>query len=85
MTPEERSLLYKMAEQVSENNSMLRSIRSSMRWASVWRAVYWTLIIGTSVGAYWFIQPYINQILGSYSGAQSNIESMKGLIDAYKQ
>jgi hypothetical protein len=71
MTPEEKSLLertYKLAE---DNNAMLRSIRRTGRLALIMRALYWIVIIGFSVGAYYFIQPYLNQILdlyGSLSG-----------------
>ncbi|MDQ5893141.1 MAG: hypothetical protein QG640_152 [Patescibacteria group bacterium] len=59
MTPEERSLLertYKMAE---ENNEILRSIRRSNRWSMAVKAIYWIVIIGLSIGAFYFIQPYI--------------------------
>lgn len=85
MTPEERALLNRIAQQVDENNDILHGIRSSMRWSKIWSAVYWTLIIGASLGAYWFIQPYINQLLDVYSGAQSNIDSVKGMIGNYTQ
>ncbi len=66
MTPEEKSLLertYKLAE---ENNSMLRSIRRSTRLSLIFRAIYWLVIIGFSVGAYYFVQPYLTQLLGLY-------------------
>jgi hypothetical protein len=45
--------------------------------------VYWFVIIGSSIGAYWFVQPYINQLIGVYSGAQSNLDSVKGFLGAY--
>lgn len=59
MSPEERSLLertYKMAE---ENNEILRSIRRGNRFSMAIKAVYWIVIIGLSIGAFYFIQPYI--------------------------
>jgi hypothetical protein len=80
MTPEERALLQRMAQTVEENNEILHGIRSSMRWARVWRVVYWTVIIGSAVGAYWFIQPYIDTLLGLYTNAQTNINTMKGIL-----
>ncbi len=83
MTPEERSLLQKIAQQVEENNDMLHSIRRAQKWATVWRAIYWIVIIGSAVGAYWIIQPYIDQLVGVYSGAQSNLDTVRGLLDTY--
>ncbi len=85
MTPEERSLLQKIAQQVEENNEMLHSIRRAQKWATVWRAIYWIVIIGSAVGAYWIIQPYIDQLVGVYSGAQSNLDTVKGFLDSYNQ
>lgn len=85
MTPEERNLLQNIAQTVQENNEMLRAIRRSQRWATLWRAVYWTVIIGSAIGAYWIIQPYIDQLLGVYSGAQSNLDTVKGLLNSYGQ
>ncbi len=85
MTPEERSLLQKIAQQVEENNEMLHSIRRAQKWATVWRAIYWIVIIGSAVGAYWIIQPYIDQLLGAYSSAQSNLDTVKGLLNSYSQ
>jgi hypothetical protein len=80
MTPEEKNLLertYKLAE---ENNGILKSIRRGNRFSIFMRLLYWVVIIGASVGAYYFIQPYINQVLGMYSEAQSNIETMKSVL-----
>lgn len=85
MTPEERNLLQNIANTVQENNEILHGLRRAQRWATIWRAVYWIIIIGSSIGAYWIIQPYINQILGVYSGAQSNLDSVKGFLDTYNQ
>lgn len=85
MTPEERNLLQRIAKNVDENNEMLHAIRRAQKWATVWRAIYWTVIIGSAIGAYWIIQPYIDQLLGVYSGAQSNLDTVKGFLDSYNQ
>ena len=84
MTPEEKSLLertYKMAE---ENNRILLSIRRSARWSSVMRYVYWFVIIALSVGAYYFIQPYVNFLVSEFSGTADNTSSSQGLVQLLK-
>lgn len=68
MTPEERELLQRVANQVDENNSILRSMRRSQRWSLVMKVLYWVLIIGLSFGAFYLIQPYINMLKGVSSG-----------------
>ena len=84
MTPEEKSLLertYKMAE---ENNRILLSIRRSARWSSAMRYVYWFVIIALSVGAYYFIQPYVNFLVSEFSGTADNTSSSQGLVQLLK-
>ena len=87
MTPEEKSLLertYKIAE---ENNSMLRSIRRTGRFSLAMRAVYWLVILGFGVGAYYFIQPYASSLFdlyGSLSGLNGGASSTSQFKDLFK-
>ena len=55
-----------------ENNKMLRAMRSSQRWSSVLRVVWWLTILGVS-GAfyYYYVAPYIKQLLQIYQNMQS--------------
>jgi hypothetical protein len=83
MTPEEKELLNRIAKTVDENNIMLHKIRSSMRWASVWRWIYWIVIIGVSVGAFYYIQPYLDTLVNKYTGAQNGVSSFQNLMKSY--
>ena len=78
MSPEETVLLNKCVNLAEDNNKMLHSMRRSMRLASFVRALYWVLIIGSAFGAYYFIQPYLDQILSVYGGSTSGILKMFG-------
>ena len=88
MSPEEKSLLertYKMAE---ENNEILRSIRNSTRWSIAFKIIYWTVILGFSFGAYYFIQPYLDTLMGisgqvkdSVNGVNSVTSTIRDLIN----
>ncbi len=69
MSPEERELLNKCVTLSEDNNQILHSIKRSMRWASITRAIYWIFIIGSAIGALYFLQPYIDQLKSVYSGA----------------
>ncbi|MFO0718762.1 MAG: hypothetical protein U0522_01920 [Candidatus Paceibacterota bacterium] len=73
MNPEERALIEETLAISRENNNILKSMRRSARLGRIMQITYWLLIIGASVGAYYFIQPYIEQLLGVYSGVQDGV------------
>ncbi len=67
-----------------ENNKMLHALRRSARISRIISIIYWVLIIGSTVGAYYFIQPYIQQVYGIYSGAQGDLSNINGLLQNLK-
>lgn len=69
MDPESKRLLEETFELAKENNEMLQSMKRSMQMARVMSILYWVFIIGSAVGAYYFIQPYVEQVTNIYSGA----------------
>ena len=77
MSPEERKLLEEAHELAKENNEMLHSMRRSMRFARFMSILYWVFIIGSAVGAYYLIQPYVDQLQEAYGGAKSTYDNIK--------
>ena len=77
MSPEEKKLLEETLALTKENNEMLRSMKRSMRFARMMTIIYWVLIIGSALGAYYFIQPYIDQLMGVYNGAGDVLDNIK--------
>ena len=75
MDAESKKLLQDTLELSKENNQMLQSMRRSMRIARLMSIVYWVFIIGSAVGAYYFIQPYVDEVIGIYG---STSEVLKG-------
>ena len=84
MSPEERELLEKTAALAEDNNKMLRSIRRSMFWSQVMSVIYWVIIIGSAIGAYYIIQPYIDQMIGIYGNVKGDLDSVGDLIKNIK-
>ena len=78
MQPDDKELLKKTLALEEENNSILRSIQRSMRLARFMSILYWVFIIGSAVGAYYLIQPYIDALTGAYGGAKT---SFSGNVD----
>lgn len=72
MTPEDRELLRRSVALSEENNDMLRGIQSSLRLSRFISTVYWIVIIGSAIGAFYFVKPYIQQAEDLYGGVKSN-------------
>ncbi|HEY4479039.1 MAG TPA: hypothetical protein VI981_01620 [Candidatus Paceibacterota bacterium] len=72
MTPEEKSILLKTQELALENNKILRSMQRNSRWSMFFRVIYWTALIVIAGGTYYFLQPYLEQLLKVY-GSASNL------------
>lgn len=77
MDNELKKLLEENLELSKENNHLLKTIRGSQKRAAMMRTLYWVLIIGMTLGAYYYIQPYVEQMISVYSGAQENIKSFQ--------
>ena len=77
MSPEEKKLLEETLELAKENNQILHSMRRSMRFQRMMTILYWVLIVGSAVGAYYFIQPYVDQMIGIYNGASGALNNLK--------
>ncbi len=82
MDQDDRNLLEKTYELSKENNHILKGIRNSTRWSSFLRVVYWILIIGASIAAYYFIQPYINTMVKAYQSVQSDLNGVKTAVNS---
>ena len=70
---EDREMLKKILDISEQNNKMLKKLHRAMWVKSVFSFIYWLLIIGAAVGAYYYIQTYLDQILEIYSGGASSI------------
>lgn len=90
--------LDEILELTKENNRMIRALRGAQKRAAAFRLLYWLVIIGLlAFGAFYYVQPYLEQIMGVYAGAQSSIDAIqnatssvqngdwKSILDSYKQ
>jgi TRAP-type C4-dicarboxylate transport system permease small subunit len=68
MDPELKKMLEETLTLTQENNKILQDVKRSMLWARIMNIIYWVLIIGISIGAFYFLQPYIDQIVKTYGG-----------------
>jgi TRAP-type C4-dicarboxylate transport system permease small subunit len=73
MTPEEKQLLQRSVSLGEANNEMLRRLERHMRFQRLMTWLYWIIIIGSAVGAFYLIEPYINAITGGTKSSLSDI------------
>ncbi len=68
MNPEERKMLEEALALARENNVVLKKLRRGAMWGRAMHIVYWVIIIGTTIGAFYFIQPMLEQLGSIYGG-----------------
>lgn len=81
MTDEEKFLLERTAKMVEENNTILRRMRRANRFGIAFRIFYWVVIIGASVGALYFLQPYIDSTRDMIESAKSTISGVNTTVN----
>lgn len=75
--PEDKKLLEETYQLSQENNKLLKSLHRSMKVRRYISIIYWVFIIGSAIGAYYFVEPYVGGIKDSYSRAQNDISSLQ--------
>jgi len=79
MDKEMRDLLQENLKLSRENNEMLKKVRGIQKRAHFFQIMYWLFIIGITVGAYYYIQPYIEKILSVYNSGAGSILQLQNL------
>lgn len=75
--------LDELLEITRENNKILRGMRRTQRWGSFFRLVYWTVILGSVFGVYYYFQPTIQKYMKTFQtsvGIIQNFEKTVGSI-----
>jgi len=71
-----KKILLEHAKIAEENNKILKKIHRSMKVGGFFRAIYWIIIAGSAVGAYYFLQPFVE-------GAQGTLETLLGGLENF--
>ena len=79
MNPYEKELLEETRKLAQENNKILKGLRTAHRWSTFFSFFYWILIVGVSVGAFYFLQPYVDTILKTYSTIENDFSNIKSV------
>lgn len=83
MEPELKEKIEESLRLAEENNKMIRKMRRTLEWSRIMRIIYWLFIIAMALGAYYYIQPYVEQIKGAYSDAKDGMEGFSSFFDIF--
>jgi hypothetical protein len=83
MNPDEKHLLLKTLELAEENNKMIRKLVRMYRLTRAIRVVYWIIIIGITLGAFYFVQPYVEGAKTVYTTVTGDVGNLKAIRDNF--
>lgn len=79
MNPDDKRLLLKTLELSEENNKLLRKLDRMYRLTRLIRVSYWLIILGITLGAYYFIQPYVDGARAAYTSVLNDVDNIKAI------
>jgi len=77
MDPRDRELLGHIAALSEKNHKMLKRMQSHMRLQRFLTFLYWIIIISTSIGVYYWLQPVLDQLMIVYHSMIGAADSLK--------
>lgn len=72
--------LKSIEEKIETNHQLLIRIRRVQKHGQLFKIFYWTLIILLACGSFYYIQPYVGQLIETYTGMQDTQEQLKTSI-----
>ena len=78
LTNEEK--LNRILALAEENHKMLRSMHRTQYVSNIFRALYWTLIIASLGGAYYFIKPILSSFTGNSGSISEQMKTLKSQL-----
>jgi hypothetical protein len=67
-----------LLELTRKNNAILHKMRRAQMWSDIFRLIYWSVIIGTTVGLWYYFQPMINNYITTYQSLLGQVDSLTG-------
>lgn len=81
MDTELKALLEENLKISQENNVLLKKLRKSARAASITRAFYWLVIIGLTVGSFYYLEPYLNKVKSMYDSGALSLDKIQAMLN----
>jgi hypothetical protein len=83
MDPELKNLLEENLKLSKENNVILLKLYKIQRWVQITRILYWVVIIGVSFGAFYYIKPFLGNLLNVYTGGSTGFNNISDITNSF--
>jgi hypothetical protein len=80
MDPNVDARLKSIEEKLNKTYDLISKVRRVQRNAQLFKLFYWILIILAALGTFYYIQPYLNQMLETYTGIKNSQEQFQNSI-----
>lgn len=70
MNEDNEAILHRLdniEEDLRQNTTMLHRIERRARWTLLFSSLKWFIIIGLSLGTFYYTKPYLEQLMDTYS------------------
>ncbi len=85
MEQNDTALLREIHKLTKENNTMLRRLERDAKRARFWKMLRIAFILALLFGAYYFIQPFINNLTTAYASIQTSFQELQETKDAVRE
>ena len=84
MDQEVKNLLEENLKLSKENNGLLLKLYKIQHWARITRVFYWFIIILVTFGSFYFLKPYLGNLMNVYTGGVSGIGNINDVTNSLK-
>ena len=79
MDPETKTILLENLRISRENNEMLLKLVRAQRQQTIYRIFYWAVIVVATIGSFYFIEPYLGNLMSLYTGGAGSITNLSDI------
>ncbi len=77
MDPNIDARLKSIEEKLDKTYGMVHRVRRVQKNSQIFRIFYWSIIILATFGAFYYIEPYISQLIEAYTGIQNTQQQIQ--------
>lgn len=80
---ENQKLLRENLDISRKNAERIQKIQGNMRRSMIVRFIYWGIVVGIALGAFYFIRPYIQTVTDTYNQTRDYINNSGQLLNGF--
>ena len=83
MDPNIDARLKSIEEKLEKTYDLVYRVRRVQRNGQLFKVFYWTIIILATFGAFYYIQPYLSQMLETYTGIKDSQQQFQSSLSDF--